>query len=126
MIGLAYNQESSYICIERSGDIFRRDLIDLIQRIDQDFKEQKRLRVLDDTGQSVSKFDHRTDYIQIINEIEKIVVNYERIYHAIVAETPANAALSSIYEIFANKIPNYTFRFFSSTDAAINWLKISA
>ena len=123
MIEISYNQEFNYVSIKRSGDIFFRDLIELVQKLSRDYKEEKILWVLDDTGQSVSKFDHRDDYDQISKEIMKVAGNFDHIYHAIVAETPANAALSSIYEMFAIKIPNYTFSFFSSTEAARFWLK---
>ena len=124
MIEISYNQEFGFVSIKRSGDIFFKDLAYLVKKVSQDYRDHKILWILDDTGQSVSKFDHREDYDQISNEIKKVVGNFDHIYHAIVAETPANAALSSIYEMFAIKIPNYTFRFFSSTEAARFWLKM--
>ena len=126
MIEISYDQESDFVSVKRSGDIFLRDLTDLVQSITRDYKEHRILKVLDDTGQSVSRFDHRDDYDQISQEIRKVVGNFDHIYHAIVAETPANAALSSIYEMFAARIPNYTFKFFSSPEAAIYWLDMNA
>lgn len=97
MITISYKEEENLIQIKREGDIYAQDLIELIQRVDQDFKDSEKLYIVDDTGQSVSKFNHQDDYIQISTEIEKITSNFDHVYHAIVAETPANAALSSIY-----------------------------
>lgn len=124
MITISYKEEENLIQIKREGDIYAQDLIELIQRVDQDFKDSEKLYIVDDTGQSVSKFNHQDDYIQISTEIEKITSNFDHVYHAIVAETPANAALSSIYEMYASRIPNYTFNFFSSSEAAVQWLSL--
>jgi hypothetical protein len=122
MIEISHNIEDNIIHLKRSGEIYVGDLIEIIHRINKDFIELKELNVLDDTGQSVSKFNHGEDYNQIITAVGQIATNFDHIRHSIVADTPANAALSSIYEMFTGRISNYTFRFFSSDEAAKHWL----
>lgn len=125
MIEIKQNKEDGIIHVQRKGDIFTRDLIEMIKRIDMDYRSQEKLYILDDTRGSVSKFDHRQDFEKMINELEMYVDNYERIYLALVSDNPATSALSDIYTMRTSKITNYYYKTFSSPEAARTWLKMS-
>lgn len=104
MINISYNKEDNIILVERSGDIHIRDLMDYFKRIDEEYGEHKKLYIFDDTNGSVSKFDHRDEYILLINDMKKRVDHFQGVYVAIVADTPSNTALSDIYKMMTSKI----------------------
>jgi hypothetical protein len=123
MIEISHNQTENLIQVNRTGEIQIQDVIDYIQRIDQDFNEQNNLYVLDDTRSSLSNYNHKDDYDRLIEEMEKCIRKFSRVHVAIVVDTPANAALSDIYKVMTNRISNYFFRIFSTPEAAKSWLK---
>ena len=122
MIEISYDQEENIIHVERSGEISVEDLIGYINKIDQEYRELKRVYILDDTRGSVWKFNHKKDYDRLFHEIDKRVRNFIRVYVALIVDTPKHTAMSDLYLLKTREIKNYFFRFFSSSEAAKSWL----
>ena len=125
MIEISYQQEDNIILVERSGKISVEELIDYINKIDQDYRELKRVFILDDTRGSVWTFNHKNDYDRLFHEIDKRVRNFIRVYVALVVDTPLQTAMSDMYKLKTERIKNYFFQFFSSRESARNWLKMN-
>lgn len=125
MIEISYKEEDNIILVRRSGEIYVQDLINYINKIDQDFRELKRLYILDDAIGSVWKFNHKDDYDLLFHEIDKCARNFIRVYVAIVVDTPQYTAMADLYKLKTDKIKNYYFQFFSTPEAASSWLKIN-
>lgn len=125
MIDISYNEEENLIQIIRLGDIYARDLIAYMNKIAEDYTEHPKLFILDDTRQSVSKFDHRGDYDAAIQVLKNHMHKFEQVHVALVADSPATTALSDLYKVMTANIRNYHYKMFSSREAARNWLKMS-
>jgi hypothetical protein len=126
MIDISYQQEDNIILVERSGEISVEDLIGYINEIDHDYRELKRVYILDDSRGSVWTFNHKHDYDRLFHEIDKRVRNFIRVYVALVVDNPHQTAKSDLFKLKTEKIKNYFFQFFSSRESARSWLKMNA
>ena len=122
MIKITQHKESGLIHVKRAGIISGEDLIDYIRNIHRNYSGQNKLYLLDDARGSDMNINHQSGFEKVIRELQRYMVNYESVHVAIVADSPALAAMSDIYEMMSSKVVNYYFKLFSTTEAAHNWL----
>ena len=123
MISISYKQEDGLIYVKRSGVIRITDLVDYFIKVDQDFRSHKRLYILDDARESESQFNHREDLTLLTEVLKERIPHFDRVFAALVTDSPDTTALSDLYRVMTEKIHRYYFRMFSSTEAAKLWLK---
>ena len=124
MTNISFHKEEQIIVIRRSGVIFIKDLLDLVENINQTYRQDKCLFVLDLIGESTSAF-HQDDYPELQESIRAIAENFIELRHALVVSKPSDTALSYLYEKLDKSIPGARFKTFSTIDAAREWLKSS-
>jgi hypothetical protein len=125
MIEFSNNRDDDIIYVRRSGDIHFEELIEYVISLDKEFREHKRVFILDDTRGSNPIHDHTNNYRQIAEDIKKRISGYAEVKHAIIASSPGNTALNIIFEMLTSEIGNYQFKVFSTLEASMAWLKQS-
>ena len=122
MIHTNYIQEENILHMDRTGEIKIEDLFAQVQKTVSDYKEIKCLYILDDARNSKPQFSAR-DYPALSSKISEGLVHFREVRHAILVDTPMNAALGILFETIATKIPSYSFKAFFTEEAAKDWLK---
>lgn len=122
MIEFRYNSEEDIIYLERSGDISLQDVLSCINSINQNFQSLQKLHIIDDLRHSVSTFK-KEEYPVMINELKKRVNRYNQVKHAVIVNNPSDTALTILFAMKSKSIENYSFKIFSTIEAAKYWLK---
>lgn len=119
MIRFNHNKEDNIIYVERRGEIVLNDIIKYVEGIDQNFQSLEKLYIVDDMRNSTSKLTVADNPI-IIDEIKKRISKYVEVRCAVLVDKPFDTALSLLYENLSSSIKNYSYRTFSTKDAAKN------
>ncbi len=121
MIESSFNQEENIIYVKRSDEVDLEELMSHIIRLDKTYNGIKKLNLIDDFGDSVSKFQIQ-DFPDVIEDLKKRIQAYDHVNHAVIVTKPLDAALSYMFTLTSQSISNYTYRTFSSLKAAKSWL----
>ena len=101
-------------------------MIDYIDQVNKRYRHLKKIYILDDTRDSVHRFNHHEDFRKMIEALKKHMQNFEQVKVAVVVDKPDITALSDIHKMMTNNIKNYHFQNFSTMEAAVYWLKMNA
>ena len=121
-INISYSKHENIIYVHREGEIFLNDIISFMKVIEKDFLKLERLFILDDARNSVT--NHSIDELKPIHEfISSRSVDFKEIYATILVNEPNATAISIFFEEMSKSIENYSFKTFSSMNAAKIWLR---
>lgn len=121
MISFSYNKAENIIYAERRGEIGLEEVLTYIKCIDQNHQRLQNLYIIDDFRQSTSVFT-RDEYPAMVEEISRRVNRYKQVKHAVIVDNPTETVLSILFEMISDSIENYTFKVFSTSEAAKHWL----
>lgn len=121
MIKSFYNPDENIIYVERYGNIFLNELLDNVHKIDHQYRHLSELYILEDVRNSNSKFTIH-DLPMLAEEIKNKAVHYNEIRCALITDSPSNTVLSFVFEELVNQIENYSYKTYSTVDAAKYWL----
>ena len=120
MLFKIFIEETGILSIKARGNIDYWEVIDLYKYIQNDDSLPRKLKILINTTQS--KFDFEIKYYEGISKaIEGVIMKYEIIKEAMIVDSPFETAVATMFEdktIFEN----YSFKVFSTKEAAQNWL----
>ena len=123
MISFNLNKELNIVEVLRVGEDTYEENLQYINNIFKTFSNQKYLKVIDDSRKSMSKMTLE-DVDRLYHEITKLMHTYniEFLQTAIVVDKPYIAALTLWHEKNTKDIKNYSFRVFSTIEAAKKWI----
>ena len=107
--------------MQRAGEIFVQDLLEMIRQMSEHFGHLDHLLVLDELGDSVSRFSEK-DYSLILNEVSSTIKGMSGVRYAFVVRTPGDTVLGMLYEKMARGIDILSCSTFSTSSAARFWL----
>lgn len=124
MISSAFIKSDNILYFKRGSEITPQDLLLTIKEIDQNYRNNNRLYIIEDIRQSFAKLAIEIEEIPIIiNELKKHICNYKEVRCAVIVNTPIDTVLSFLYEDLSKDLENYKYKTFSTTEAATKWLK---
>lgn len=121
MITLKFVKQTGILESIWEGDIYLNQIIEYIESVSTNKDFPRRLKIVSDSRRA--KFIIQpVDISKIVDANLKSLANYEMIIDAMIPANPHETAMSVLYmELSATE--KYFFKIFSTTEAAIEWLK---
>lgn len=121
MITLNFDEDSGVFKSDWTGDVYLKDIIDCIDSVSMNRDLPRRLRIITDS--SKAKLLVQPEELPLIVEANlKRLDYYDTIIDAMIPANPHDTALAILYMELA-AIAKYSFRIFSTPEAALKWLK---
>ena len=121
MIKFTYNKADNIIYRVRFGKINIQELLLSIKEIETNFTHFDKLCILDDARESISVFSEE-EYQLLLDEIDRILMNFEEVRFAVVFETPTETALGILFDDMTYKYEKFISKTFSTIEASKVWL----
>lgn len=121
MITLNFDEKNGILESVWTGDIYLNEIIDYIDSVRLDKNLPRRLKILSDSRKANLMVQPK-DLSVIVEANLKSLACYDVIIDAMIPSNPRDTAMSILYlELSATE--KYFFKIFSSSEAALNWLK---
>jgi hypothetical protein len=120
MVYFEFDSHNQILITRFEKDVYKKEIIDYIDGIEQNGKFPRKLKILTDSSKSniILKPEDLPVIVEANNKSLKV---YDYIIDAIVVENPKDTALVYLFgEISKQK--NYYFKLFSTYEAAKTWL----
>ncbi len=116
-----FNKELNIYETKYTGLLTILNIIDHYNRIAKNNKLPKILNTIIDCREA--QFDIKTNEINYTKEAVKSALNkYEKIKEAIIIDKPYETAIATLFKNYNAYLKSYSFKIFSTEEAAINWL----
>lgn len=122
MIKITHNADDNIVWILKEGSFDFDDSIALLKRLDEEYDGVETLYILEDSRETRYKIGF-SEIPKLLQEVKKRMGGRKEVRHADIVETPLETAISIVFAKFALRITNYTYRAFSTEQAAIAWIK---
>jgi len=120
MIIQKFNPATGFLETIYSGKVSLTDILKYNSRIRKNRRYPRKLKILSDA--TAVQFVLTKEDLKIISERVKQMLNdYDAVYDAMILNKPKETAYSMLYKGMA-KIKNYHFQYFSTKEAALEWL----
>jgi len=121
MINPTFNKQSNILETKFKSDIYAKDILDYIIAFKDNTSYPRKLKGIIDARDAAFKFSFRD--LRSFNDAKtESLKSYDIVIFAILINSPATAAISTLYEAIANN-EKYKFKVFSTEEAAIIWIK---
>ncbi|MDG1729604.1 MAG: hypothetical protein P8K68_07275 [Algibacter sp.] len=121
MITLTFNEHLDLLKTKFKADIYAKDILDYIIAFKNNTTYPRKLKGIIDARDSSFKFSFRD--LKSFNDAKtESLKSYDIVIFAILINSPATAAISTLYEAIANN-EKYKFKVFSTEEAALIWVK---
>jgi len=122
MIDFSFNEEENILHVKRIGEIHTQDILDVIDSVNNSFKNTKYLYILQDTTESSMKYN-MNDLNLMIEKFQEKLNNYNIVKIANYTTDPLETATALIFEEHANRISKLHHKTFSTIEYAKHWLQ---
>ena len=123
MINVKFNKEENIIYVERIGATSLHDILLHIKDLEQRFNDFRNLYIIDDLRKSTTVIN-RKDLAIIFVEIKKIAKRFDQVKNAVITDNPMNITSSILFENTSKGLKNYSYKTFSTFEAAKHWLDL--
>lgn len=121
MISLTFNEQLNLLETKFDANIYAKDILDYIIAFKNNTSYPRKLKGIIDARNASFKFSFRD--LQPFNEAKnESLKSYDIVVFAILINSSATAAISTLYEAIANN-EKYKFKVFSTQEAALIWVK---
>jgi len=117
-----YNSEEHIIYLTHSGKVNIKEAIKMLRLLKQKYNHLDYVYILEDSRESSFNFN-LTEIPTLLSEVKKNLFGILEVRHADLVNTPINTALCFMYGQLAKPIKNYSYRAFSTAEAAKIWLR---
>lgn len=121
MIQSYFNEDLQILKTTFSGNITAADITEYLIEFKDNNAYPRKLRIITDTKGAIFNFSFK-DLKTFNREKNKSLKNYNIVISAIIINSPAAAALSTLYGAIANN-KKYKFKVFSTHEAALMWVE---
>lgn len=125
MVSISYQSKTKIIYALFEGKIYLKHLINLIDSLDKNFKDQKKVKIILDYRKAKLSFIENliaVEIFQIRDYVSSKMQNYTKVDQAVVVDDLNNKTINTFYMKASTSIENYTFKIFNDIEAAENWL----
>jgi SpoIIAA-like len=123
MIEYKYKKVEDIVKVNRHGEVSFDEMIDYINNISVQFKNNESLYLLTDIRESTVKINVE-DFPVILSEIKKQLHHYKEVKDAILVDEPLSTAFAFFFQNISKDMVNYYYKVFSTEHAAKEWLQI--
>ena len=120
MISSTFNKQLKILKTEFKGDITADDIIGYLIAFKENSNYPRKLKSIVDATNASFKFSFK-DLKAFNKEKNKSLENYDIVISAIIINSPATAAISTLYGAVANS-KRYKYKVFSTPEAALTWV----
>lgn len=119
----SYNKKSKILETVTFGVLNIEDIINHYEQITNDDSLPKNLMVLIDCRGT--KFDIKVDEISLTKDVvKKALLKFKLIKEAILVDKPFQTVIATLFENYNSDVESYSFRIFSTENAARYWLSL--
>lgn len=122
MITFTFNDKENILFVKRVGEVDGTEILDFIKTISEQFEERKCLYILTDITDSNTIYD-TAQLSNFIDEIEIRITPFEKVYEAVVTDSPHDTAMSILFENMALSLNKYTCKTFAVESNALKWIE---
>jgi hypothetical protein len=122
MITEKFNTETGLLESKWEGEVQLSEIIDYIVRTKENTNYPRHLKIITSAENAILSLNFQ-DLKQISEENKLSVERYSAIIDAFVVDKAVEAALTTMYEQ-VSEIRGYTFKVFSTKEAALEWLDL--
>lgn len=120
MLFQKFDEDTGILYVNARGNIDFFEVIEFHNSVQKNKSLPRRLKILTDTRQS--KFDFEIKYYDAISQvIGKLIKKYDIIKEAIITDPPYNSEIAFMFDD-KTIYENYSFKVFTSEEAALKWL----
>jgi len=120
MINSFFNEELQIVESIFKGDISEQDVLEYLNAFNENKTYPRHLKTLADTSLAKFSFSYRS--LKAFNQAKTASLeNYTIVITAVIVNSPATAAIATLYQSIA-KNKKYKYKVFSTQEAAIDWL----
>jgi len=120
MLKKLFDKSGLLLFVKNNSDVKLEDLLNSSDYLINDKTLPRDLRIIEDARSSKVKFSF-TDLNILIEKTHEVSIQYTRIRHAVIHDSPKNTALALLFQR-KNTSKNYYLGVFSTEEAALNWL----
>lgn len=121
MIHSAYNKELNIVETQFKEEVSMHDIVDYLLAFKDETSYPRQLRTLIDARDATFSFSYKA--LKSFNKAKtESLKQYTIVVSAVVINSPATAAISTLYGAIARN-KKYKYKVFSTHEAAISWLQ---
>ena len=117
-----YDHELNVLIMKSTGKINVEDIKGHYIKLPEWSVKIKNLLVLIDAEDTIMELTHE-DIKQLFIPLVKAVKSFNTLQEAILVDKPAETAMATLFKIEFTNLDSYSFKIFSTKEAAMNWLK---
>lgn len=120
MINSFFNEELKIVETEFKDNISEQEVLEYLNAFTENTSYPRHLKTLADTSLAKFSFSYRS--LKAFNQAKvKSLEHYDIVMTAVIVNSPATAAIATLYQAIARG-KKYKYKVFSTREAAIDWL----